>query len=93
MSPIREVYLSLNDVEQMILGLEGKYTLSSADFFRDEKSRERVPEDDAFRWQALVDHRRALKESYQEVHTGYLATLSHGGEIATGVEAQEQLAA
>jgi hypothetical protein len=93
MSPIREVCLSLNDVEQMISGLEDKYTLSSADFFRDEKSRLRIPEDDVFHWQALVDHRRALKESYQEVRTGYLARLSHGGEVATGVEAQEQLAA
>lgn len=93
MSPIREVCLSLNDVEDMIAGFEHKYNVSSAEFFRNEEVRRSLPEDDAFHWEALIDHRLALKESHQQVRSTYLARLSHVGDIAAGVEAQEQLAA
>lgn len=80
MSPSREFFLSLNDVEEMILCLEHKYAISSAEFFGNSELRARVPEDDVFRWEALIDHRRALKEAYEEVHRGYLTTLDHSAE-------------
>ncbi len=92
--PIREVCLSSNDVEEMIAGFERKYRLSSPDFFGSEEAKQRIPEDDAFRWEALIYHRFALKEQYQEVHSGYLAHLGHTtGEVRADKDNQERLAA
>jgi len=93
MSPIHEVSLSLNDVEELIRALEDKYKLSSAEFFRSQEFREGMPEDDVFRWEALVDHRLALREAYEQVRSGYLTRLSQTGEMGTNVETQELLAA
>jgi hypothetical protein len=44
--PIREVCLSLNDVEEMILGFERKYGLSSPEFFGNQEVKQQLPEDD-----------------------------------------------
>lgn len=94
MSPIREVCLSLNDVEEMILAFERKYGLSSPDFFGNEEGKRRLPEDDVFRWEALIYHRFALRETYQEVRSGYLAHLGQPtGEVRPDKETQELLAA
>lgn len=78
--PIREVHLSLNDVEEMILGFEHKYGLSSPDFFGSPEVKRQLPEDDAFRWEALIYHRAALKETYQQVQSGYLTNLGRSSE-------------
>jgi len=95
MSPIREVCLSLNDVEDMILSFERKYGVSSADFFRDDEIRGQIPEDDIFRWDALIYHRLALRDSNQEVRSGYLAQLGHpsGAVLPDRENAEEALAA
>jgi len=93
MSPVRDVCLSSNDVDEMISGFERKYRVSSVEFFRNQEIRQRLPEDDVFRWEALIDHRLALRESYQEVHSGYLAHLSPSKEMRSDVETQELLAA
>ncbi len=77
MSPVREVCLSLNDVEDMIVFFERKHGVSSADFFRDDEIRGQIPEDDIFRWDALIYHRLALRDSNQEVRSAYLAQLRH----------------
>ena len=92
--PIREVCLSLNDVEEMILGFERKYGLSSPDFFGNPDVKQQLPEDDVFRWEALIYHRSALKETYQEVQSGYLTHLGQSPEEARAdKETQELLAA
>jgi len=92
--PIRDVCLSSNDVDEMISEFERKYGVSSVEFFRNAKIRQRLPEDDVFRWEALIDHRLALRESYQELHSGYLAHLSHTSrEARSDVDTQELLAA
>jgi hypothetical protein len=94
MSPIREVSLSLNDVEEMILGFERKYGLSSPDFFGSQEAKQRLPEDDVFRWEALIYHRSALKETNQEVHSAYLTHLSQSpGEVRPDKENQKELLA
>jgi len=94
MSPIREVSLSLNDIEEMIRGFERKYGLSSPEFFGSQEIKQRLPEDDVFRWEALIYHRVALKETYQDVHSGYLAHLGRSpGEVRPDKENQELLAA
>ena len=92
--PIREVQLSLNDVEEMILGFERKYGLSSPDFFGSPDVKAALPEDDVFRWEALIYHRSALKETYQEVQGGYLSNLGRSSEEERADrENQELLAA
>ena len=48
MSPARDVCLTLKDVEEMILGFERQYGISSAEFFRNEEVRRTLPEDDVF---------------------------------------------
>ena len=94
MSPIREVFLSLNDVEEMITGFERKYGLSSTEFFRDEEVRQQLPEDDVFHWDALIYHRLALKETYQEVHSAYLNQLDQSSEeVRPDKEQKEELLA
>jgi hypothetical protein len=92
--PINKICLTSNDVEEMISGFERKYELSSPEFFGSEEAKQRIPEDDAFRWEALIYHRFALKEEYQEVHSGYLAHLGQPtGEVRADKENQELLAA
>jgi len=95
MSPARDVCLTLNDVEEMILGFERQYGISSAEFFRNEEVRRTLPEDDVFRLEALIDHRLALRESYQVVHSEYLTRLiqSSETEVRSEIETQELLAA
>ena len=95
MTPVRDVCLTLNDVEEMILAFERQYGMSSAEFFRDEGARRALPEDDVFRWEALIDHRLALRDSYQIVRAEYLTRLTHSSETAarSEMENQELLAA
>jgi hypothetical protein len=94
MSPVRDVCLSSSDVDVMISEFERKYGVSSVEFFRNPEIRQDLPEDDVFRWEALIDHRLALRDSYQKVHSGYLANLSRSSEEArSDVETQELLAA
>lgn len=94
MSPVREVRLSLNDVEEMILAFERKYGISSTEFFRDEEVRQQLPEDDVFQWDAMIYHRLALKETYQEVHSAYLSQLDQSShEIRPDKEQQVELLA
>jgi len=94
MSPVRDVCLSSNDVDVMISEFERKHGVSSIEFFRNPEIRQGLPEDDVFRWEALIDHRLALRDSYQQVHSGYLAKLSRSSEEArSDVETQELLAA
>lgn len=82
MSPIREVYLSLNDVEAMIVALELKYKVSSPEFFGSDEIKQRLPEDDVFHWEALIYHRAALKEASQAVQSDYLSNLSQASHDA-----------
>lgn len=92
MSNIREVFLSLNDVEDMIQNLECKYDMTSADFLTgDEEAMKAVSEDDSFHWEALIDHRLALRSESRKVHMGYLTRLVHKPqqEIECGREVNE----
>jgi hypothetical protein len=92
MSPTREIALSLNDVEDMILGFERKYGVSSADFFGDPEVKKLVPEDDIFQWDMLIYHRLALKESSQEIRSAYLTNLGQSSEKEVRSEKENQYA-
>jgi hypothetical protein len=94
MSPIREVCLSLNDVEEMILGFEHRYGLSSPEFFGNPQIKQKLPEDDVFRWEALIYHRSALKETNQTVQGAYLSHLDRSpGDVRADKETQQELLA
>jgi hypothetical protein len=92
MSPTREIALSLNDVEEMILGFERKYGISSADFFGDSEGKKHVPEDDIFQWDMLIYHRLALRESSQEIRSVYLTHLGRSAEKEVRSEKENQCA-
>jgi hypothetical protein len=77
MSPIREVCLSLNDVEEMISAFEHKYGVLSPDFFNNTKIKQELPEDDVFEWEALIYHRAALRATSEQVQSVYLSRLGH----------------
>lgn len=92
--PIREVFLSLNDVEEKILGFERKYSVLSPEFFANDEIKRRLPEDDVFEWESLIYHRAALKETYQAVQSVYLSKLGQSsGEPRADKEAQQELLA
>jgi hypothetical protein len=94
MSPIREVYLSLNDVETMIVALEAKYCASSPEFFSSDEIKQRVPEDDIFHWEALIYQRAALREASQVVQSGYLSNLGQASnDVRIEKESQQELLA
>ena len=74
-SIIREVYLSLREVEDYIRKFEEKYQISSADFLRGAELRAQIPEDDIFQWEAFIDHRAAQRSVEEQLHREYLKTL------------------
>ncbi len=76
----REVFLTLADVENSIRTYEEKYGVSSAQFLRDQDPRAAMPEDDIFKWEAFLDHRRALREFHEELHREYLKQVSRPTE-------------
>lgn len=75
MPAIREVLLNLAELESMIRAFEEKYGLSSADFLRDAGRGVVISEDDSFKWEAFIDHRRELLRADEETHSGYLSDL------------------
>lgn len=77
MSAIREVYLSLREVEDYVRRFEEKYKMSSAEFLRNAEQHTEVSEDDVFQWEAFIDHRRELRSIDEQVHRHYLKTLKH----------------
>lgn len=76
----REVFLTLADVENSIRTYERKYGVSSAQFLQDQNLRTAMPEDDIFKWEAFLDHKRALREFHEELHREYLKQLSQPTE-------------
>ncbi len=71
----REVFLTLRDVEKLIRDLEEEYGFSTAQFLRNAELRKNVPEDDIFKWEAFIDHRRELRKIHEDLHRQYLAKL------------------
>lgn len=87
--PSREILLSLREVEAQIAYFEQKYGITTADFLRSEGLEENIPEDDAFKWEAFVDHRRELKHWDEKVHRQYLSSLSRNENEPTGAPSPE----
>ncbi len=72
---IREVYLSLREVEDYIRKFEEKYKISSADFLRNGERHNGISEDDAFEWEAFVEHRLDLLLLDEQTRRDYLSTV------------------
>jgi len=84
MSPIREVCLSLTEVDDLIRSLEQKHGILSSDLLLDADLRGRLPEDDVFEWEACLAHKRELERNEQVLHTGYLNNVRQASEDAPG---------
>jgi hypothetical protein len=74
---IKELYLSLREVEAYICEFEEKYNISSADFLCNDNPHIQVSEDDAFQWEAFIAQRRELQSLDRQTHRNYLSTLGH----------------
>jgi hypothetical protein len=95
MSAIREQYLSVVELDELIRKLEEKYGRTTLDFLRDPDFRATVSEDDLFEWEAFVSHRADLGEMENDLRRKYLQQVSQapaGTEPAAG-EKQVLLAA
>lgn len=71
----REIVLTLSEAEGYIRAFEEKYGVSSHDLLRDSTVRERLPEDDAFKWLAFLDLKKEIEAFQEELHLEYLADL------------------
>lgn len=92
MYTIREEFLSLAEVNDLIRKLEEKHRTSTADFLLDAGLRERVPEDDVFLWEALLSHNRELTLIENELRTAYLEKVTRRPEDAvTSAPTEKQL--
>jgi hypothetical protein len=80
---LKEICLTLPEVETFIRSLEEKYELSTVEFLRDPASKEKVSEDDIFEWEAYVDHRRELRLIEEDVRRKYIQCLSQSSKATT----------
>ena len=83
MSPVREVCLSLTEVDNLIRSLEQKHGTLTADFLLDADLRSRLPEDDVFQWEAFFAHKRELERNEETLRTGYLDKVTQLSENDT----------
>lgn len=91
--PIREVILSLADVETYIQKLESKYGLTTADFLANREQIEaRIDEDDVFKWEIYIAHRRELCRINEELRQDYLSNVNWQQPAAKVPDPDDQLA-
>ena len=92
--PLKEVYLSLPEVEARLRSLESKYDFATSEFLRDAGFRARVSEDDSFEWEALIDHRSELRRIDVELRREYINRLTQpsAAELSDRPSGNDQLA-
>lgn len=88
---LREIFLTLAEVDSMIRVFEARFKISSAELLCNEEAQATIPEDDLFKWEAYLDHRRELLRVHEQVHRNYLAALSQPQEGAAKTETPEDL--
>lgn len=69
---MRVIYLTLNDLDEIIRKYEEKYEASSVDMLKDASVRSRISEDELLKWEAYLTQRRRLFDHNAEVHRRYL---------------------
>lgn len=77
---IKEVVLSINDVENALDAFERKYRVPSNQFLVDQKLRETMSEDEIFQWESYIDHRNELLDMNREMHHEYLHQVTLVGD-------------
>lgn len=92
MSPIREVCLSLGEVDNLIRAIEEKYGVLTADFLLDADLRSRLPEDDVFQWEAFLAHKRELERNQETLRTAYLNNVTQARPEDASTKANQNLA-
>ncbi len=92
MSPIREVCLSLTELDGLIQALEEKHGVLTADFLLDADLRSRLPEDDVFQWEAFLAHKRELERNQETLRTAYLSNVTQAPSENASTKAEQNLA-
>jgi hypothetical protein len=75
MSPVREQFLTLVEVEGILHKFEQKYGISTTEFLTNPERRANMLDDDVFQWEAFHAHRDELERVAEEVRSGYLRTV------------------
>jgi hypothetical protein len=75
MSPIREQFLTLLEVEELIHKFEEKYQVSTTEFLTSTDLRAKMLDDEVFQWEAFNAHRDELVRAAEEVRSAYLGSV------------------
>jgi hypothetical protein len=76
MSPIREEFLSLIEVEDQLRKFEEQFNFTTGEFLRNAELRATLPEDDVFQWEAFEAHRCELLRIEEEIRAAYLSNVA-----------------
>jgi len=90
MSPIREEFVTLAEVDELIRKFEEKYSISTIEFLRNAELRASIPEDDVFQWEAFEAHRNELLRTGEELRSAYLSTVAKSPEESYDPPAAEK---
>jgi hypothetical protein len=75
MSPVREQFLTLLEVETLIHKFEEKYKISTTEFLTNAALRAGMLDDEIFQWEAFNAHRDELERVAEEVRSAYLGNV------------------
>jgi hypothetical protein len=81
-STSRETYLTRPEVKSYLAAFERKYGFPSRAFLLDPESRKQVTEDDAFKWEAYIDHYDELRKNDEDTHRVYLSRVSRAASAS-----------
>src|SRR6266849_7592698 len=93
MSPIREQFLTLLEVEELIHKFEEKYQVSTTEFLTNVELRAKMLDDEVFQWEAFNAHRDELERAAEEVRSDYLKHLKTSQDDSRGANNNLALAA
>jgi hypothetical protein len=90
---MREVILSLTDVEAYIQRLESKYGITTSEFLANRNAYEgRIEEDDVFKWEIYIAHGRELRRVNEELRQDYLSSMTPQDSHPKSPTPEDQLA-
>ncbi len=75
MSPVREQFLTLLEVEEVIRKFEEKYKVSTTEFLMNSEMRSTMLDDDVFQWEAFNAHKDEIQRTADELRSVYLQKL------------------
>jgi hypothetical protein len=93
MSPVREQFLTLLEVEAVIHKFEEKYQVSTTEFLTNAALRAEMLDDEVFQWEAFNAHRDELERAAEEVRSDYLKHLKTSDEVSRAANNNLALAA